>query len=82
MDTSQQSAVKLTNFMSDLQLKEGKDFKVIATAHNRITVQLNTGHDTKSYRKGLEQQLKGTGHILTVENAELYVRPAKVAKSA
>ena len=74
------AATKIKKYMSEfLTLIDGKDFRVADGPGQRVCVDMNTGYDLRHYRKGLENELKGTGHILQLKNETLHVRPKKIA---
>ena len=74
------AATKIKKYMSDfLTLIEGKDFRVADGPGQRICVDMNIGYDLRHYRKGLEDQLKDTGHSLQLKNETLHVRVKKLA---
>lgn len=74
------TATKVSEYMSKfLGLKQDKDFRVADGPGNRVCVQMNTGHNLGSYRKGLEQQLVNSDHTLQLTSTQLHVREKKIA---
>ena len=74
------ATTKIKKYMSEfLILVDGKDFRVADGPGNRVCVDMNTGYDLRHYRKGLEDQLKDTGHSLQLKNETLHVRAKKIA---
>jgi hypothetical protein len=74
------AAVKIKDYMSKfLGLINDKDFRVADGPGQRICVDMNTGHDLRHYRRGLEDQLKGSNHTLQLKNETLHVRVKKLA---
>ena len=81
MDTATENPTeKMTQHMLDLGLVEDRDFKVSEGHINRVCVKMNEGHPLRSYRRGLEQVLKGTGYTLELSSAPLFVRERKKPK--
>ncbi len=74
------TATKIKKYMSEfLTLIDNKDFRVADGPGQRVCVDMNTGYDLRNYRKGLEDQLKGTSYTLQLKNETLHVRVKKLA---
>lgn len=77
--TPEKQVKKTTEYMSELGLVENKDFKVADGPGGLICIQMNTGYNLGSYRRGLEQHLNGSGYKLQLSTASLFVRQKKIA---
>jgi hypothetical protein len=78
--TTQNPVEKMTSYMKDLGLVEGRDFTVSEGHGNRVCVKMNDGHNLGSYKQGLTQVLNDTGYTLELSRAILFVREKKTKK--